>query len=329
MNKRILVIGPAWVGDMVMAQALFIQLQQKAACEIDVIAPAWSLPLLAKMPEVRQGIVLPLGHGQFGWSVRKALGRSLQGQYDQAIVLPGSWKSALLPFFAGIPQRTGFRGEMRYGLLNDIRPLDKTRLRTTVQRFVALAEGGKEDSAETIPQPRFHTDTLAANALAARLGLPLDRPLIALMPGAEYGSAKQWPHFGELAQGLERQGARAVVFGSAKEQGLGEAIVAGTNAINLCGRTQLAEVVDLLALMRAAVSNDSGLMHVAAASGVPVVAIYGSSTPDFTPPLTAQAVIHYLRLPCSPCFKRTCPLGHTRCLQEIAPVQVLQSLQTL
>lgn len=330
----ILVVGPAWVGDMVMAQSLFKRLRERdPTVPIDVLAPGWSLPLIARMPEVRAGIEMPLGHGALGFGVRHALGKSLRDRrYAQAIVLPGSWKSALVPFFADIPRRTGFRGEMRYGLLNDIRPLDKQVLRTTVQRFVALAEEKINRDRPHFPLPALRADTANGAALVKQLGLE-DRAAIGLMPGAEYGPAKQWParYFGELAKAMAAAGAQPWIFGSAKEVALGEEIRAASDgtAVNLCGRTKLGDVVDLAARCKAVVSNDSGLMHVAAAAGVPVIAIYGSSTPDFTPPLTERKHVHYLRLACSPCFQRTCPLTHYNCLRQIAPGAVRDSLKSL
>lgn len=329
-----LVIGPSWVGDMVMAQSLFVRLRQlRPAAPVDVLAPGWSLPLIARMPQVRKGIEMPLGHGAFDWGERRRIGALLRAQaYAQALVLPGSWKSALVPFFAGIPRRTGFRGEMRYGLLNDIRPLDKSLLQTTVQRFVALAEDGPVRAAPAVPAPRLTADAVLGTALVIKLGLD-DRNAVGLMPGAEYGPAKQWPaeYYGELAKMLGAAGVQPWVFGSGKEVELGEQIraLSGGQAVNLCGKTALADVVDLAARCRAVVSNDSGLMHVAAAAGAPVVALYGSSTPDFTPPLTERRYIHYLRLSCSPCFERTCPLVHYNCLRHITPAAVRDSLRAL
>lgn len=333
---RILIVGPAWVGDMVMAQALFMQLKHlRPDCEIDVLAPRWSLPIIARMPEVRAGIEMPLGHGSFGFGIRRRLGRSLRNKgYTQSICLPGSWKSALVPFFADIPRRTGFLGEMRYGLLNDIRKLDKKVLKTTPQRFVALAEDSPTPTANVrVPQPHFIIDTANSGELLQKMGLDGTRMAIGLMPGAEYGPAKQWPaeYYAELAKKLAEDNIQSWVFGSAKEQPLGEKIreLSGGAAINLCGKTMLTEVVDLAARCLAVVSNDSGPMHIAAAAGVPVVAIYGSSTPDFTPPLTQAKAVHYLRLSCSPCFERTCPLGHYNCLRQIAPADVRASLKQL
>ena len=331
----VLVVGPAWVGDMVMAQSLFMTLKaQRPDRAIDVLAPGWSLPLIARMGEVRAGIEMPLGHGEFDLKLRRRLGHALRDAgYGQAIVLPRSFKSALTPFFARIPRRTGYRGELRYGLLNDIRPLDERLLPRTVDRFVAL--GLEPDAAlpPPIPLPRLRAEPGRQRALVETLGLAadLEHPCIALMPGAEYGPAKQWPTFGALAAQLVAAGRRVWIFGSSKEQALGEAIAAqaGAGARNLCGRTALADAVDLIELCRAAVSNDSGLMHVAAATGVPLVAIYGSSTPDYTPPLTEKAAILWRRLPCSPCFERTCPLGHTDCLRGITPTEVLTALERL
>lgn len=331
--QRILVVGPSWVGDMVMAQSLFMTLRQSLPdAVIDVLAPQWSLPILERMPEVRRGIAMPAGHGQLGLGIRWRLGRELAAQgYDQAIVLPGSLKSALVPWFAGIARRTGFVGEMRYGLLNDVRKLDKQLLPMTVQRFVALGLPPSSTQTPEVPRPHLVAHADHATQLLAPLGLSADRPAVAFMPGAEYGPAKQWPatHFARLAQDLIGRGCQVWILGSAKDRPVGEAIVQATGldgVHNLCGQTQLADVVDLLSVCAAAVSNDSGLMHVAAALDMPLVAVYGSSDPKHTPPLSTKAQVQYLGLPCSPCFERQCPLGHTRCLTEIGPERVLQAL---
>jgi lipopolysaccharide heptosyltransferase II len=327
-TQHIFVVGPAWIGDMVMAQSLFITLKQRFPdSEIDVLAPVWSKPLLARMPEVKSSIVMPLGHGEFGFGARRRLGRLLRGRHDHAIVLPRSWKSALVPFFAGIPKRTGYRGEWRYGLINDMRAPDKTKLARTVQRFVALglARDAPLPPAD-IPQPQLRVDTQNQNALLDKLALNRDSPIVAMMPGAEYGPSKRWPveRYGELAKQLLASGKQVWVFGSAREQSLGEEItrIAGKSVVNLCGSTRLEDAVDLLALAETAITNDSGLMHIAAAVGVKLVAIYGSSSPDYTPPLTDRAEIIYLRLDCSPCFQRECPLKHLNCLNQITVDEV-------
>lgn len=338
MSKKILVIGPSWVGDMVMTQSLVKTLKlQNPDCIIDILAPGWSLPIIERMSEVRRGVELPTGHGQLGLGKLWQLGRSLRSEsYDQAIVLPRKFKAALVPFFAGIPRRTGYRGEFRYWLINDIRRLDKSVLTQTVLRFTALGLEGHAREAPSIRQPSLEIDAQNLEARLADLDLSASEPAIAFMPGAEYGPAKQWPvaYYGEVAAELIRQGRQVWVFGAVKEQALAEEIrqAAGhpdeaEGFVNLCGRTSLADVVDLMSHVEAAVCNDSGLMHVAAAAGARLVAIYGSSTPDYTPPLTDRAEILYLGIECSPCFERTCPLGHYNCLRDITPGAVLESLR--
>lgn len=322
-GNRILVVGPAWVGDMVMAQSLFMTLKARFPdAEIDVLAPTWSRPLLARMPEVSSAVNLPLEHGQLGWGVRRRLGVTLYGRYQRAVVLPRSWKSALVPAFANIPIRTGYKGEFRYGLLNDIRKLDKGKLTQTVQRYVALGLDKYAPQPPAIPQPRLRVDVDNQRMQLDLNRLNREKPIVAMLPGAEYGPAKRWPieRYGELAKRLKAAGRQVWIFGSMKERELGEAIVriAGEqDVVNLCGGTKLADVVDLLAVAECAVTNDSGLMHIAGAVGTRVVALYGSSSPDYTPPLTDKASVIYLRLSCSPCFERECPLGHLNCFMQM------------
>jgi heptosyltransferase-2 len=329
--RKILIVGPSWVGDMVMAQSLFMSLKADGECEIDVLAPAWSLPILSRMPEVRRGVVMPLGHGQFGLAARRNLGKELSREgYDQSIVLPGSFKSALVPFFARIPQRTGFRGEMRYGLINDMRPLDRALLPMTVQRFVALGQRETATAPVFPPSPRLHANPDNQTALRKRFKLDTARPAIVFMPGAEYGPAKQWPptHYDKLAHLLAARGFQIWVLGSEKDTAAARPITNGNpSVLDFTGHTSLGDAVDLIALSSAAVCNDSGLMHVAAALDVPLVAIFGSSSPEHTPPLARRAVVETLRLECAPCFKRRCPFEHTRCLNGITPEKVLATLE--
>jgi heptosyltransferase-2 len=318
---------------MVMAQSLYKLIKAtNESIEIDVLAPAWSLPLLERMPEVARGIELKLGHGQLGLGERRRLGRSLRGRYQRAIVLPRSLKSALVPWFAAIPTRTGFLGEWRYGLINDRRAFDPVRLDQTVRRFIALGLNREQPDLPAAPEPELAIDTDAQDRLVAQLGLDPARPAVALMPGAEYGPAKQWPpaYYARLAEKLANESVDVLILGSAKEAPLGSRIArqAGSPRVrNLCGETSLAEAVDLLGFATVAVSNDSGLMHIAAAVGTHTVAIYGSSTPDFTPPLTSHAEVHYRRLSCSPCFKRECPLGHLDCLKGISVEAVFAGVE--
>ncbi len=314
-----------------MAQPLYRRLHERhPGLELHVFAPAWTLPLLARMPEVAKAHLNPFGHGQLRLRERWRVARALHREgFDQVVVLPNSLKAALIPFLAGIPLRTGFTGELRYGLLNDTRELNEQELPTMVERFCILAEEPRHALHRPIPHPSLRSQPTAQQAVAARLGLSLDKPVVAMCPGAEYGPAKRWPprHFAALAAALDSRGYQVWLFGSAKDQDIGEEIsrLAQGKALNLCGKTGLDEAIDLMALARLAVCNDSGLMHVAAALHIPLVALYGSSSPDFTPPLSDHAEIVNLNLDCSPCFERTCPYQHMRCLEDMLPERVLQA----
>ena len=321
---------------MVMAQSLFKVLKQRRpAPTIDVLAPGWSRPLLDRMPEVADTIEMPLGHGKLELGARRRLGHRLRDRrYDQAILLPNSLKSAIVPFSANIPLRTGWRGEYRYILLNDIRLLDKQRLSMTVQRFVALALPPDQIDLPPIPKPQLTVE--ADSVAAARQALDLNdeaKPILALCPGAEYGPAKRWPesYYGVLAEEYLELGWQVWLFGSEKDQAVCASINDATqgHCNDLSGRTSLAQAVDLLSLANAVVSNDSGLMHVAAALNRPLVAIYGSSDPHFTPPLNDNARIISPDIDCSPCFKRECPKGHLKCLRDLPVTQVQAALEQL
>ncbi len=332
----ILVVGPSWVGDTVISQSLLKLLrQQNPAAQIDYLAPPWTLPLLARMPEVRHGISNPFGHGAFRLGERRALGKTLRERnYVHALVLPNSWKSALIPWFAGIPRRTGFRGEARWGLLNDLRRLDSVALPQMVQRFAALALPAGTTLPSPLPLPALQSTSAQQQTLLARLGLNTDKnkdkPVVAFCPGAEYGPAKRWPeaHFAALARMLAARGCVVWLVGSPKDHAVAETVVQGSAGacINLCGKTDIAEATDLLAAARLVVTNDSGLMHIAAAVGRPVIALYGSSSPLFTPPLSPDARILKLDIECSPCFKRECPLGHFKCLNDLSPERVFAAI---
>lgn len=332
----ILVVAPAWVGDSVMAEPLYQLLSEKHPdLVLDVLAPGWTLPLLQRMPQVRNAIENPFAHGQLRLQERRALGLSLrQHRYDQAIVLPNSLKSALIPWFANIPRRTGFVGEMRYGLLNDARKLEPEALPLMVERFAFLAGDKGRALSRPVPNPRMVVDSAQATATLTSLGLSLAKPVVAFCPGAEYGEAKRWPagHFAELARKIRESGGQIWIFGSGKDREIGDAIAAAAGAEDvhqLAGKTTLDQAVDLLSLATVVVTNDSGLMHVAAALDRPIVALFGSSSPGFTPPLSNKAQVLSLNLSCSPCFKRVCPLGHLDCLNKLSPQQVYRALQPI
>ncbi len=332
---KILIIGPSWVGDMVMAQGLFIALKQRhPKATIDVLAPSWSSAILQRMPQVNKIIIMPLGHGQLNLGMRWQLGRQFMTEgYDSAIVLPNSLKSALIPFFAGIKHRIGWRGEMRYGLLNDIRLLNPTKYPLMIERFVALSVAAAAPLPE-IPKPCLEIKDKDVQLALQKFDLNTKKPILILCPGAEFGEAKRWPsnYFAEVAQQKIDQGWQTWLMGSKADKKITEQIhnqlskTAQQWCVNLAGKTNLAEAVDLISLATGAVSNDSGLMHIAAALGRPLVSIYGSSSPAFTPPLHKASKILQTDIKCSPCFKRSCRYGHMKCLTEISAKQVLQAL---
>lgn len=331
---RTLIIAPSWVGDLVMSQPLIEALaHEDPSGRVDLLAPPWTAGLGARIPGAGEVVASPFAHGDLQLGARRRLGRELARRgYQHAVVLPNSLKSALVPWFAGIPRRTGYRGEFRYGLLNDLRVLDRKALPRMVDRYFAL---GRPAGAPLVaaPEPRLAVDRGVARLTRITLGLGgLEAPLV-LCPGAEYGPAKRWPvrHFAAVARAMLDLQRPVWILGSAKDAPVAEEIRAhdAFHAVNLCGRTQLAEAVDLMALAAGVVTNDSGLMHVAAALQVPTVALFGSSSAQFTPPLSTRAHALSLGLVCSPCFKRECPLGHLDCLELLAPAKVLATLEAL
>ncbi|MCM2290473.1 MAG: lipopolysaccharide heptosyltransferase II [Sulfuritalea sp.] len=326
---KILVVAPSWIGDTILAQPLLALLKRtNPDARIEVLAADWSAPLLARMVEVDAVSVNPFQHGEFNPGARVALGRRLaSADYSAAYVLPNSWKSALVPFFAGIPRRIGYQGEARYLLLNERHRLDTARHPQLVQRYAALAG----PLPASLPPPQLSSTPEQQQAARHALGLPSDANPVIFCPGAEYGPAKRWPtrHFAALAQLVATPRNPVWLIGSKKDDAVGAEIatLAQGTALNLCGRSSLEQAIDLIAAARAVVSNDSGLMHVAAALDRPLVALYGSSSPAYTPPLSAHAKIVSRNLPCSPCFKRECPLRHFDCMNGITPQQVAEILQ--
>ena len=332
-NKRILIIGPAWVGDMVMAQSLFrLLIAKNTSAHIDVLAPAWSEPLLARMPEVRQAFALDIGHGQLHLKERYRLARAFAANdYDQAIVLPNSWKSALIPWLARIPQRTGWCGEMRYGLLNDLRYLDEQGYPMMVQRFAALALEAGECLPQDFAKPKLTIDGKEQAQTLQILGLKHDAPVLALCPGAEFGRAKQWPaaYYATVAREKLKQGWQVWLLGSPNDVVVAQEIQSLTQhaCVDLSGKTSLTQAIDVLSAAHLVLANDSGLMHIAAALGLPLVAFYGSTDPKFAPPLADKAKSLCLDLSCSPCAERDCPLGHHACMLNLTPNRALAAIE--
>ena len=334
MTAKTLIVAPSWVGDAVMSQPLLARLAASGCGPIDILAPGWVLAVYRRMAEVNDTLDNPFAHGQVRLRERWQFGRNLtQRAYQRAVVLPNSLKSALIPAFAGIPERIGFTGEVRLGLLNRRHRLDPDAVPLMVERFAQLAETPGTLPLRPVPFPQLiSTPEQQAGTLAA-IGEQRPDKLVILCPGAEYGPAKRWPirHFAELAKILHQRHFAVWILGSKKDAEVGEAIAAqsGHCCRNLCGNTNLEQAIDLLAISTFVVTNDSGLMHVAAAVNRPLVALFGSSSPGFTPPLSKQAAILSLQMPCSPCFKRDCPLGHLDCLENIPPAHVLDAAEKL
>ncbi len=334
MEGRVLVVGPSWVGDMVMAQTLFKSLvSTRPGVVIDVMAPAAALAVVERMPEVNKAILFDVGHGELRLSYRWQFAKSLRAKsYQQVILLPNSAKSALVPLFAGIKRRTGFLGEHRYLMLNDLRTLDKKKLPRMVDRFVSL---GDENNPDDIANPELATDERNQNECLSRFDLDKARPILSICPGAEFGDAKKWPeaHYSELANYAIAKGMQVWIFGSPRDERVASDISAGVSGREHChdlsGRTTLLDVVDLIALSSLVVSNDSGLMHIAAAVGCATTVIYGSTSPAFTPPLTGKLNIVSEELPCSPCFKRDCPLRHKDCLNNLQPGRIFPIIDSV
>jgi heptosyltransferase-2 len=340
--KKYLIIGPSWVGDMVMAQSLFIDIKQRQPdCQIDVLAPAWTAALIDRMPEVTNLIAGNFNHGKLSFGERIKLAKSLRSNgYTHAILLPNSLKSALVPAVAKIPVRTGYIGEQRWGFLNDIRKLDKQAAPMTVQRFVALGleKGVDIRSVESIPAPQLVVEPIAAQEVLDKNQLSItkqgiEKKVLVLCPGAEFGPSKQWPvtHYAEVANYYLKKGWQVWLLGSDKDLLVCQELNAlcGHNTRVLAGKTSLPEAVDLISLASLVVANDSGLMHIAAALRKPLVAIYGSTDPSHTPPLSNNHAIARLDLDCSPCFKRECPLQHLDCLRKLEPTRVLSLAEGL
>ena len=330
-NQRILVIGPAWIGDMVMAQGLFKLLaKHHPHAEIEVAAPAWTLPLLARMPEVTRALSLPFKHGQLAFWQRIALGRAWRrAGYTWAIVLPNSWKSGLVPWAAAIRRRTGWLGEQRWGLLNDVRYSGKKIRGSMIESYMALGMPAKHILSKPYPRPALQVTAASVAKLRSQYQIAAERPILALCPGAEFGSSKRWPaeYYAAVAQKMLHQGWQVLLFGSPKEVEIAEIILQqAPGCVNLIGKTDLGEAIDLLSVANWVLSNDSGLMHIAAALQRKLICFFGATPDGLSLPQAAQTIILKNNLPCQPCCKRTCPLGHHRCMRDIKPQQVMQYL---
>lgn len=331
---RSLVIAPQWIGDAVMTEPLLRRLQRRGEA-LTVGALPWVAPVYRAMPQVSVVIEFPFAHGGLQWTERRRMARQLRGNFDTAYVCPNSLKSALVPWWAGIAARVGYHGESRFGLLTRRLANPEPGHRPPMVAFYSALSGEGDVSND---RPVLQLDALTVDATLIALRLQRQGYYV-VAPGAEFGPAKRWParHFAVLAEQLEQP---VILLGSAKDADVCTEISRTVNAvrpghcIDWSGRTSLDQALAVISAATAMVSNDSGLMHVAAAFHVPQVAIFGSSSPLHTPPLNALAHVVWLKndrqyqppLDCAPCFKRECPLEHTRCLVDIQPDVVLECL---
>ncbi len=341
--KSILIIAPNWIGDAVSTQPLLANLKALYPdSKIDVLASHWVAPIYRACSQVHEVIEAKFEHKKLQWNLRKQLAKQIEtNNYQVCFVLPNSFKSALIPWLANIPFRVGYRGELRFGLINlALDNPSKVNRPPMVEHYLALSQLLKDDSALPFGKlvPKLNVSSSAKQSVERKLqdANINSASIYAICPGAEYGPSKRWPteHFAGLAQSLITQNTnnQIILLGSKSDHALAQEITSqakqASNIHNWCGNTSLDEAIALIDMSKAIISNDSGLMHIAAALQVPQVAIFGSSDPAHTPPLSDKAKVIWLNMPCSPCHKRICPLGHLRCLKDILPQQVLATLNT-
>ena len=328
-----------------MTQPLLASLKaQYPESKIDVLASTWVAPIYGACSEVHEVIEAKFEHNQLQWGLRKELASKLAlKKYQACFLLPNSLKSVLIPWLANIPFRIGYRGELRFGLINvALDNPSKVNRPPMVEHYLALGQvlNGKQASPTSGNlTPKLNVSSAATHSVQAKLkNICIDQANIYVMcPGAEYGPTKRWPtgRFAELAQSIvaNNPNNQIILLGSKGDHSIAQEIQAkakhDAHIHNWCGDTSLDEAIALIGMSKAVVSNDSGLMHIAAALKTPQIAIFGSSDPAHTPPLSDKAKVIWLNLPCSPCHKRECPLGHLQCLNDILPAQVLATLNTL
>ena len=334
---RALVIAPQWIGDAVMSEPLLRLLAARGE-RLAVAALPWVAPVYRAMPQLAEVIELPFAHGRLDWAERRRIATALRARFDVAYVLPNSIKSALIPWLARIPRRIGYHGEGRWLLLNQRLPNPAGR--PPMVAFYSALAGAAPAQGER-PRLAFGADVIRSATAAAGVE---PGAYFVFAPGAEYGPAKCWPaaRYAELARTLyARHRQPVLLLGSGKEAALCESISQAANAPAngpavpgacrvLAGRTSLIDAMALIAAARGMVSNDSGLMHVAAAFGIPQAAVFGSTSPQHTPPLNPRARVLWLKdelnLDCMPCFERTCRFDHYRCLVEVSAPRVDDAL---
>ena len=336
---KILVVGPSWVGDSVMAQTLYKRIKKELpSSQIDVMSPHWSLSLLERMPEVCKKIVSPFSHGETKLFERYKLGQGLKKEnYDRAIILTNSLKSSLIPYFARIGVRTGWLGEFRYGLINDIRSSKKLKKSLMIEKFAALSLYEENYSIENLTFPELEINFANQRNLLEEFSIDYSKNTMAICPGAEFGPSKRWPaeYYAEIAKFYVNEGWNVLCIGSKNDEDIGMGIGSLNNLrsnesfINLIGKTSLLDAIDILAFTEKVVTNDSGLMHIAAAVKTPLVALYGPSSPEYTPPLISKKKILRKTQGYEKVRYGSNEKGYHQSLLDIKPEEVLDALEAL
>ena len=328
-TQKLLIIPQNWLGDIVMSQTLLKKIKSNnPKTSIDILVNSSLKNLVERMPEINKVIILDCNHRELGLFKRLRLAKEIKkSSYDRSIVLSRSLKSSLIPYFAKIPIRTGELGELRYLLINDLKEFSKESRRKTASRYISMYSDNNEELSENY-YPSLDSNSENIKNLSEKYDLKKDKKVIIFAPGAAFGPSKMWPvnKFRELGKKLNND-FKILILGSNNEKSIGNDIVTNKNMVNLCGKTSIADAVDLMHISKFCVSNDSGLMHLAAATNTKSISIYGSTSPDFTPPLTKNKDIHYKGISCSPCFEKKCKYGHYNCLVDIHSDDVFKSFK--
>jgi heptosyltransferase-2 len=334
-----LIIAPSWLGDIIMSQSLLIAIKKQVPeANIDILASSWSHPLLQLMPEVNSTIEFNVKHGELALGYRRNIAKILREKnYEKCYILPNSFKSALVPWIAKIPDRIGWRGEFRYGLLTDCRLLNKSQIPLMANRYAALAYPIEKSLQIQADSPRISLDKQQITSLLATFNLEYQVPTLAICPGAAFGSAKQWPaeYHARVIEYALQQSWQVIILGSKQDIAISEMIKNNLaakylNKVNdLTGKTSLMQVIASIALADTIISNDSGLMHLAASLNKSQIAIYGSTSVLHAPPMNSLAESLHIEIDCRPCNKRVCPLKHHRCMRQIHPSMVIKKLKKI
>lgn len=326
--QKILIIPQNWLGDIVMSQTLLKKVKsENPNTKIDILINSTFKSLVERMPEINEAIILDCKHKELGILKRLNLAKEIKGSYNQSIILSRSIKSALIPYLAKIPIRTGELGESRYILINDLKKFSKENRRKTALRYVSMFSK-KEEALKEKYFPSLKSDPENIKFLSDKHKLNQDKKIVIFAPGAAFGPSKMWPaeNFKKLGEKLNKK-FFILILGANNEKRIGDKIITNENMINLCGKTTITDVIDLMHISEFCVSNDSGLMHLASATNTKSISIYGATSPELTPPLTNNKKIHYRGISCSPCFEKKCKYGHYNCLVKIQAEDVFKSFK--